>query len=323
MKYRRWNMKLSKRDIYRLSVEAFMETGLSKADSIMRTANKMDGVNYSTVERAMRKVNIKKNRKRDLSRGKRMIVIPDCQVKVGCPTDHIDAAARYVVEQRPDIILCLGDFWDMPSLSVFNSVRAAEGLRMRDDLDAGNNAMNSFMDIVRRGIKKKDMPRLVFLFGNHTLSVRLKRFMEKHPEVEGMIHDETEPFLEKHGWEVYPFLDVVDIEGIQCSHYIQNPHSLKGAPLGGAIDTMMKNAGHSFIMGHQQTYKYGKHFLSDGSVRIGIVAGAFYQHDEDYMSIQGNKHWRGIFMLNEVKNGNADMCEVSMDFLLRNYGEDK
>ena len=86
------------------------------------------------------------------------------------------------------------------------------------------------------------------------------------------------------------------------------------------IDTMLKNAGFSFVQGHSQGLKMGKHYLADGTKRLGIVAGSFYDHDEDYMGRQGNKaHWRGIIQLNEVKDGGADVCEISLDYLKRKY----
>ena len=308
---------MKKKELYRMAVEAKMAKGVAKELAIGLVAGDA-GKAYSTVERAMRNDNRKKSRRIN---GKRIIVIPDTQCKPGNSTEHIRAAARYIVKKRPDIVLVGGDWWDMESLSVFNTPKQAEGLRVRADLDAGMDAMNEFMSIIKDGIPKTKLPDFVYVTGNHDPAVRIPRFIEKNPHLEGVIHDEVTPFLEGHKYEVYPFLEVADIEGIKTAHYIQNPHSLKGSPLGGAIDTMMKNAGHSFIMFHQQTYKYGKHFLSDGSVKIGIVAGAFYQHEESYMSSQGNKHWRGIFMLNEVENGSGDMCEVSMKFLLDQYGD--
>ncbi len=251
--------------------------------------------------------------------GLRVIVIPDTQCKVGGEINHIEAAAKYIVSHKPDVVVVLGDWWDFESLSKFNTKKSAEGLRVVDDINAGKKAMDAFMSILRGGLDQEDFPRLVFTHGNHSYQVRLPRFIENNPELEGLIEDTTTPFLEDHGWEVYPFLEPVNINGIRFCHYIQNPHSLKGSPLAGNIDTMLKNAGFSFVMGHQQTLKMGKHFLSDGTCRIGIVAGAFYQHEEGYMSVQGNRHWRGILMLNEVKDGGADICEISMNYLLRRY----
>ena len=258
-------------------------------------------------------------RKKDLEHGKRIIIIPDTQCKPNGSIDHIEAAARYIVEKQPDIVVILGDWWDMESLSVYNSKRSAEGLRVKDDVEAGMVAMNAFMEIIKSGLKP--LPRLVFTHGNHSMEVRLPRFIEENPHLEGMIEESTTPFLQRHGFEVYPFLEVVNIEGIRFSHYIQNPHSLRGGALAGTIDTMLKNAGFSFVMGHQQTLKMGKHYLSDGTMRMGIVAGAFYAHEESYMSIQGNRHWRGILMLTEVKEGSGNICEVSLEYLLRKYGK--
>jgi hypothetical protein len=49
-----------------------------------------------------------------------------------------------------------------------------------------------------------------------------------------------------------------------------------------------------------------------------IIAGSAYIHDEDYLSVQTNQHWRGIYMLHEVKDGAFDEMAVSMDYLKKN-----
>lgn len=257
----------------------------------------------------------------------KIMVVPDTQVRKGVPIEHIKAAARYAVKHKPDVIVIIGDWWDMPSLSHFNTALQADGSRIKDDLDAGKEAMLAFVSPIHeesykreKQHKKRWNPRLVFCIGNHDPMVRIPRYIEAHPVLEGFLKDNTKEWLEVLGFEVYDFLDIVNISGIRFSHYFQNPHSAKRSPLGGMIDTMLKNAGFSFVMGHQQVYKIGKHYLSDGSRRIGIVAGAFYDHEETYMGPQGNKHWRGIIMLNEVHEGSADVCEVSIDFLKSKYG---
>jgi hypothetical protein len=50
-----------------------------------------------------------------------------------------------------------------------------------------------------------------------------------------------------------------------------------------------------------------------------IIAGSFYEHEETYMSPQSNNHWRGIYELNEVKDGSFDEMAVSLKFLKRKY----
>lgn len=256
----------------------------------------------------------------------KLLIIPDTQVSKGVPTDHIKAAGNYIVRHKPDHIVVLGDWWDMPSLSRFNSNLEAEGLKIKEDLEAGDDAL---LDLVmptvnyniRRKANKKKLyrPEWTYIVGNHDPQVRIPRLIEEHPILEGFLQDTSTALLEGLGFEVVPYLHIKNIEGIRFSHYIQNPHSMKGSPLSGQMDTMLKNAGHSFVMGHQQTYKMSKHYLSDGTQRLGIVAGAFYEHEERYMGPQGNKHWRGIVQLNDVKNGSADVCELSLDYLKRKY----
>ena len=200
----------------------------------------------------------------------KLLIIPDTQVRKGVPIDHIKAAGNYIVKHKPDHVVVMGDWYDMPSLSRFNTNLEAEGQKLQDDLNAGDDAMMALMmPLINYNVKRKSQkkgpykPKLTYIVGNHDPQVRLPRLIEEHPILEGFLEDKTNAFLEGLGFEVVPFLQIKNIEGIRFSHYIQNPHSVEGAPLGGQIDTMLKNAGHSFVQGHQQTYKMGKHYLSD------------------------------------------------------------
>ena len=155
--------------------------------------------------------------------------------------------------------------------------------------------------------------------GNHDPQVRIPRFLESNPILEGFLKDDTTERLERLGVEVYEFGQIAKIKGIGFSHFFINPHSAKKSPASGSIDSMLKNIGFSFFQGHTQTYKIGKHYLGDDSVRIGGVAGACYLHDETYMGVQGNCHWRGIIQLNDIMDGGADILELSCRYLVQNY----
>lgn len=263
-----------------------------------------------------------------MSSGLKLVVIPDAQVKPDVPTDHLLAAGNYIVEHKPDVVVVLGDWYDMESLSVFNSKKQVEGQRIKADLEAGHDACDLFMRPIKeynhrqaRNKKKQYKPRLVFITGNHDPAVRIPRYIEAHPTVEGLLDaDAGKNYFKDYGFEVYDFLEIVDIGGIKFSHYFINPHSAICSPLTGSIDNMLKNAGFSFVQGHSQGLKMGKHYLADGTQRLGIVAGSFYQHDEDYMNKQGNKaHWRGIIQLNRVQEGSADIVELSLEYLMEKY----
>lgn len=251
----------------------------------------------------------------------KILVIPDTQVRHGDDITHIQAAGKYIMETKPDVIVVIGDWWDMPALSRFSTKMELEGQRIAKDLRAGTRALKEFLKPLRtyqRKTKKKDYynPRLVFTVGNHDPQVRIPRLYEEFPTLEGLF---TIPDPAELGFEVYDFLDVVTIEGIRFSHFFQNSHAAKRGPVGGMADTMLKNAGWSFVCGHTQGLKMAKHYLGDGSTRVGICAGSFYPHLENYMGRQGNHHWRGIVELDDVKDGGANISEKSLDWLVREY----
>jgi hypothetical protein len=46
----------------------------------------------------------------------KILVIPDCQVKPGVATDHLTWAGKAICDYRPDVVINIGDFADMPPL---------------------------------------------------------------------------------------------------------------------------------------------------------------------------------------------------------------
>lgn len=251
------------------------------------------------------------------------LIIPDTQVKPGVPTDHLRWIGQYLVDRRPDVVVHLGDHWDMPSLSAWDRGKLQmEGRRYADDIAAGNEAMALItaplrklqVGQARRGTEMYD-PRLVFLLGNH--EYRIQRAVEENGHLEGALGYED---LALDGWEVYDFLKPVFIDGIGYSHYWAN--HMTGKPLGGMIQTRLKTVGHSFTQGHQQHLDTGMRFVHGPKgprQQRGLVAGACYLHNEDYKGHQGNAHWRGVIVKHQVRDGEYDLMEVSLDFLCRKY----
>lgn len=255
---------------------------------------------------------------------RRHIIIPDTQVKPGVPLQHLLWIGDYIAEHQPDVIVHLGDHWDMPSLSEYDrGKRAAEGRRYSDDIAAGNYAIDLLMQGIgqlndrRRELRRTGLrlykPELHFLLGNH--EERIARHTNTHAHLHGTLSYDSFN-LRKHGWQVHGFLDIVNIDGVAYSHYFADPNTSK--PRGGACVLRLKNIGFSFTMGHQQGLDSARRFLQDGTAQRGLIAGSCYLHDEAY-KVQGNHHWRGILVKNEVRNGDYDLCEVSLDYLRRRW----
>lgn len=245
-------------------------------------------------------------------------ILPDVQSKPGVPNDHLRWAGQYVVDRKPDVVICMGDFFDMPSLSSYDSGKKSfEGRMYKSDIEAGRKAMELFMTPIR---KMRPKPRLVFLIGNH--EERILRAIENDRKLEGTIGYQDFQ-LERDGWEVYPFLQTVLVDGIVYSHFFPRAASgavmqtKRGAPNAKA---QLQREGRSCTAGHTQGVDLCPLALG-GRLQWGLIAGSFYQHDEDYLSPQGNAHWRGVVVKHQVDGkGGYDPMLVSLEYLRQRYG---
>ncbi len=249
------------------------------------------------------------------------LVIPDTQVKPNSPTDHLRWAGLYAAEKKPDVIVHIGDHFDMPSLSSWDvGKKSFEGRRYKDDIEAGIHAMEVFLQPIRdeqQRLKvnkhKQWRPRMVFTLGNH--ENRIERAIESDPKLDGLI-GYKDLQLEEMGWEVYDFLDVVVIDQIAYAHYFTS--GILGRPVSSARNMLSKKM-MSCIMGHVQDRDIAYGRRADGTNILGLFSGIYYQHDEDYLTPQTNSSWRGVWMLNEVANGGCDELPVSMNYLRNKY----
>jgi len=254
--------------------------------------------------------------------GRRHIWIPDTQCRSGEKFDHLTAAGNYIVDKQPDVLVHLGDHWDMESLSSYDKgKKRSEGKRIRYDVDAGNRGMGALLGPMRnKNVRDKAnkkvqyKPDMHFLYGNH--EGRIVKHVEANPELDGFLGlDILE--VEKWGWKTHEFLTVLELDGIWFSHYFYQPKTSR--PYGGMISTKLKNIGNSFVQGHTQGLDSGIMPLANGTVRRGVVAGSFYQHNEHYRGPQAVNEWRGILMATEVRNGQFNLVEVSMEYLLSRW----
>jgi hypothetical protein len=238
------------------------------------------------------------------------ILIPDTQDREGVSKAHLAWIGEYIVDRQPDVVIHIGDHWDMPSLSSFESrgAKSMEGKRYIKDVTSGNEGIELIRAPARRA---KMRTRFVLLRGNH--EDRITRAITLDPKLEGAIGMDD---LESPGWEIHDFLKMVWIDGVCYSHYFYHP--MTSRPWTGTIDNRLKQIGHSFSMGHQQVLLYGLRFVADRS-QHGLVAGACYLHDEGYKGPQGNAHWRGVIVKHEVNEGSYDPMFVSLNYLCRRY----
>lgn len=242
---------------------------------------------------------------------RRHFIIPDRQNKPGVPLDHNRWVGEAIARYEPDVVIDLGDASDFESISrhADPGSLSKEGKRLKDDIDAANEGER----LLREGMGGFRPKRMVRLRGNH--EDRLLRYIEKNPVLEGLIGLHL---LDDTGWEVVPYQDgnpgITEIDGVSYAHYFCPPLSDK--PIGGQIANRIQKIGGSFVQGHEQGLKRGDFQFATGRLAYGVVAGACYLHDEGYKGA-ANAHWRGVVVLNDVRNGRFMDMPLDMDYLCR------
>jgi hypothetical protein len=285
---------------------------------------KAKGMAYSTVEnrvlkgqRAGKKPTIQREPFKPAVRqrlGRAHMVIPDIQAKPNVPHDHLEWIANYALEKRPDVIVQIGDWADMPSLSLYDKgKRCYEGRRYVKDVDAANYSLENFERRLRITTEPIPLP--------HTTRAKLRLAAIMSTDRSG---DELDAALdgklslndldfERRGWECHDFLKIVEIDGIQYSHYFIS--GSMGRPVSSAA-ALLKARGGSATMGHVQRMDVAYHPQTQ---QIGLMCGVCYQHDEHYLGPQGNSAPRQIILKHEVENGRYDLMAVSLRFLQKRY----
>ena len=221
------------------------------------------------------------------------IIIPDTQAKEGVPTDHLTWIGNYIVEEfhNQDIkIIHLGDHADMPALSMYDKgKKSMEGRRVKADIEAANEhwrvlnqPLYDYNDAKRKSKHAIWNPERHILLGNH--EDRINRATEMDAQIDGLFSTDDLDYA-RSGWRVSPFKKILWLDGVAYSHFFYN--HMTGVPYGGNIDTRLKTIGHSFTMGHQQTFLYGMRYVNDSVEpysQHGLVAGACLTPDHKVLT---------------------------------------
>ena len=222
------------------------------------------------------------------------------------------AVGKLFKEEEVDIIVNIGDFNDLASLSSYDKGKAAfEGRRLNRDLRFSRDCLATFQD----ALGGHDCDKYLTL-GNH--EDRLHRLYNDHQELQGVMGDDPFGYKEA-GYSVYDYQAMVEINGVLFSHYFQNPNSIMGGPVGGSIENCLKNLGHSFVMGHQQVFKSGQMHRGNGRIDCGLIMGACYIPDHSYKGKQGNSHFKGCAVLNNMDGGYFDLHSYGLKSLIKRY----
>lgn len=249
----------------------------------------------------------------------RIAVIPDTQCKPDIDMSYLLSIGNYIVHKKPDVIIHIGDHFDMPSLSSYDfGKKSFEGRRYKADVEAGNQGFEwlnlpivAEQNRLKANKKQQWNPEKFFLLGNH--EQRIERAVNNDAKLEGTMGYHDLNFLD---YEVVPFLEIKMVEGIAFSHYFTT--GLAGRPAATA-NAQLNKYHNSCIAGHQQGLQIATGKRADGSLLTSVISGSCYPHEEQYLGQQGNKHWRGMLILNNVHNGEFDLATIPLKYIMENF----
>lgn len=255
------------------------------------------------------------------------LIIPDAHAHPDYDNDRFVALGNYIVVTKPDLIICLGDMADMPSLCSYDKGKKSfEGRRYKADIEATIDAqeklfkpLNEYNEKQRRNKEKLYKPKMVLTLGNH--EDRITRAVNYQPELDGVISISDLQY-EKFGWEVIPFLVPYIFEQVAFCHYFTS--GLTGTPIcGDRLATNLINKGHmSAVVGHSHIESHDVRPRFDGSHIFGLSAGC-YSHPgqiEGWNMTAVRFWWYGVYTLEGLKDGYYRRCygitqsELMQDF---------
>ncbi len=249
---------------------------------------------------------------------KDILIIGDAHAKPGVSNERFYWAGRFAADKEPDIIVDMGDWADMPSLSSYDiGKKSYEGRRYKQDVEAACAAREEF----NRGVshyhqrasarhQARYSPRKVALGGNHD-DGRILRVVEEDPKLEGLISPDDLK-REQYGWEHVPYKQPIEIQGFTFCHYFTS--GVMGRPIGGEMPALsvLRKQFTSCISAHSHLFDVAHRTRPDGSRIWGLIAGCYLAEDqwEEYAAEANKLWWRGLILLRGVEHGDFDSFET-------------
>lgn len=253
--------------------------------------------------------------------GSTHLVIPDVHAHADYPNDRADWVGKLIVDLKPDVVVNLGDMWDLPSFSSYDKGRAKfHGRSYRKDLDAGLEFDDRLWGPLKKAKKKR--PLRVFLEGNH--EERMKRALDISPELDGVISFKDFQ-LDKNYDEVVEYQGntpgIITIDGVSYAHYFISGVMARNVGGEHPAYSIITKQFHSATCGHIHTFDYAIRTSAIGKKIHGLVAGVYQDYQSPWAG-EVNQLWnRGLVIKRGVENGSYDLEWVGINRLKEIYGK--
>lgn len=227
-----------------------------------------------------------------------ILILPDSHSRPEVSIRRFQWLARYLFDNPPDVLLCLGDLADMPSLSSYDgSILTGTG---RKKASFNNRRIHADFAAANAAIEALNVfpGKKIFLTGNH--EDRITRALSNVPELRGTFGLHS---LQLHRWEVVPFLEDFTIAGMAASHYFVT--GVMGKSIGGDYPAanLLRRQYQSAVMGHTHIWDVA---IRKGHRKLfGLVAGCYLDptQKEEYAGPAQGMWTSGVTLLRDVRQG--------------------
>lgn len=248
------------------------------------------------------------------------LVIPDPHAHYQWNNKRADWLASLIIDSRPDVVICMGDGADMPSLSGYDrGKKSFQGRTYRADIDAWLDFQHRMWDPVRR--RKKRLPDSVYLVGNH--EERIERAIQLQPELDGAIgYQDLE--LERYWNDIVhydgrtPGIHMVD--GVHYAHYFVSGVMGKAVSGEKPAYSLITKQYESCTQGHVHTLDYAVRTAASNHKIHGLVCGIFTDQRMEWAGNTQDLWWPGVVIKHNVEGGCYDPQFVSLNALKKEYG---
>ena len=264
----------------------------------------------------------------------RILIVGDPHAHPDYDNDRFEWLGRYIVATKPDHVVVMGDWGDIPSLNQHGKPIDKEGLRLRRDKEALHDSLRRLEEPLAehnrkmRALRKRTYrPKSkVYLLGNH--EDRINKYEADHPELMGELSAEwLDPFVQAD-WTIVPFKQTFTLEGYEFCHF--QPSGTMGRPIGGKTGTALAQrllGRHvSTVVGHDHRRGIASELVGDTRRRIwGINAGCFVHLDyREGWCMQTEPMWdRGVLVLDSAREGDHSRHTwVTQEELRRRYARE-
>lgn len=247
----------------------------------------------------------------------RVCVIPDAHNSPHVNPERFAWIGRWIAEEAPDDVVCLGDFdsWDSVSGHAPPGTISFEKLpRIAADFEANARALDLLKSSMGAWNGRQHVTK-----GNHEF--RLDRFEDRNPQMQGMLVARLDDAWEARGWRVYPFREYAMIGGVGFIHI---PINAGGKPYGGKMSAhaIARDALFSIVHGHTHV-RQSTHVAKLGQSKLVSVISpgcALPQgYVEDYAAHNATGWWWGVSCLTVRDGVIIDESHISMETLERRF----